>query len=114
MPRARKKPGPPRRATSNRYAAATAAQRELDFHELGVLDGQTVRRLTEDFLADARRCSLRRVRLITGKGLHSRGRPLVKPQVLRVLREMERIGLIDGFEVEKVSAGGDGAFHVRL
>ena len=103
----------PRRKT-NRYAAATAAQRELDFHEYGVLDAPTVRDMTREFVEDAQDAGLTRVRIITGKGLHSKGRPLVKPHVRRLLKELQDDGRVESFDTEKVDAGGAGAFAVKL
>ena len=98
----------------NKYAHLGEPQDELDFHGRGPVTGGEVNRLTLAFVQEARRRGLERIRIVTGKGLHSAGKPIVRPQVERTLRRLEQDGAIASFRAEKVTAGGDGAFFVRL
>jgi len=98
----------------NRYADLNQPQDELDFHGRGPLGGHAVKQATTAFVADARERGLERVRIITGRGVHSRGEAKVRPQVERTLRALEAEGRIASYRPEKVGRGGDGAFFVRL
>lgn len=93
----------------NKYSHFQQPEATLDFHDLGVLDGATVKRMTSEFVADAQARGLCRVRLITGKGRHSKGDPLVKPQVQRTLEELRRAGVIESFADARIDQGGAGA-----
>jgi len=98
----------------NKYAHLGEPQDVLDFHGAGTVTGADVKRRTLAFVRGARGRGLERVRIVTGKGVHSAGRPLVRPQVERTLRQLEKDGEIASFRPEKVVSGGDGAFFVRL
>ena len=98
----------------NKYRHLQEPQATLDFHDEGVLDSAAVKRRTEAFIADCRRRGLERVRLITGKGRHSKGRPVVGPQVRRTLKALEAKGVIVSFGDAKVTEGGAGAVDVVL
>lgn len=98
----------------NRYRHLGEPQDTLDFHERDRLSGADVKRETLRFVRDARKRGLDRVRIVTGKGLHSAGRPVVRPQVQRTLRDLEREGLVTSFRPEKVGRGDEGAWFVRL
>lgn len=98
----------------NRYAHLQEPDDELDFHGFGRIDGQTVKRTTIAFVKDAHKRGHARVRIITGKGRHSTGAPLVRPQVLRTLEELEAQGLVASYATERRDRGGEGAFLVLL
>ncbi len=98
----------------NKYEDQTAPEDVLDFHGRGVLRGQDVKRMTTAFIADAAGRHLTRVRIVTGRGIHSRGRAVVRPQVERTLRALEHEGRVASYHPEKVGHGGDGAFFVRI
>jgi DNA-nicking Smr family endonuclease len=98
----------------NRYSQFGEPQAVLDFHGLGRVSGADVKRETIAFVRDAYEQGLERVRIVTGKGLHSAGRPVVRPQVERTLRSLESEGLVASYRPEKVQRGGDGALFVRL
>lgn len=103
------------RRAENRYAHLQQPQAVLDFHGLGPIDGGDVTRAFDRFLADARRRGLERLRIVTGRGLHSKtGRPLVRPKVAKLLARALRDGGIAGFHPERIDEGGDGAFVVTL
>lgn len=104
---------------ANKYESLRQPQAVLDFHQVEgpkgpELDGQTVKRRTEDFVARARKRGLERIRIITGKGLHSRGKTLVGPQVRRTLDGLQRAGSIVSWTEARENEGGAGALDVRL
>ncbi len=98
----------------NRYAHQNEPEDVLDFHDLGRVSNSDVKRETLAFVRAASKRGLERIRIVTGKGRRSAGKPVVKPQVERTLRQLEQDGEITSFRAEKVTAGGDGAFFVRL
>ena len=98
----------------NRYGHLNEPQAVLDFHDRGGLSGQVIQQETRAFIEAAVSAGHARVRIITGKGLHSRGEPRAKPQVLRTLGKLEREGLIRAFHAETLQAGGEGALRVDL
>ena len=63
------------RARRESYAAATRPTSEFDFHDLGPVRPDQVRSIVDDYLTRVRAEGHARVRIITGKGIHSRGRP---------------------------------------
>ena len=99
---------------SNKYAHLGEPEDVLDFHELGRVSSGDVKRETLAFVQDARKRGLKRIRIVTGKGNRSAGKPVVKPQVERTLRRLEQDGEIDAYRAEQLTAGGDGAFFVKL
>lgn len=103
-----------KKAATNRYADLARPQSSLDFHGTGPISSQEVKHRTIAFVEAARKKKQTKIAIITGKGLHSKGRPLVKPQVERTLRELQDQGLIRLYYTEKVTAGGDGAVIVEL
>jgi DNA-nicking Smr family endonuclease len=98
----------------NRYAHLNEPEEILDFHGRGSLTSGEIKRETEAFV---RRCAgegLRRVRIVTGKGLHSKGAPIVRPQVERSLKTLAAEGLVQRWQNETLRAGGEGALRVDL
>lgn len=76
-----------------------AAQRELDLHGLTSSEAQS---LAENFLVSAVRQRLRTVRLIVGKGLHSKDQQAVLPGVIeKLLSDWKRQKKILGYKWEK-------------
>jgi DNA-nicking Smr family endonuclease len=98
----------------NRYAGLNEPQDSLDFHDRGRLDAQGVKRLTEAFVRAAHARGHRLVRIVTGKGIHSGGPPLVGPQVARTLEALRREGIVERFAQAKVFEGDAGAVDVHL
>jgi DNA-nicking Smr family endonuclease len=99
---------------ANKYAHLHEPQAELDFHDRGSLRDNEIHRETLAFIEASIKAKHARVRIIVGKGLHSRGTPRAGPQVRRTLRRLEADGKIDGFEDERIDRGGPGAIVVRL
>ena len=103
-----------RKSAVNRYAHLATAERELDFHEFGVISGAEVKAKTLNFVQKAKSDGLHKIRIITGKGLHSKNGPVVKPQVKRTLTAELQARNIKSFYDEKHNAGGDGALLIDL
>jgi DNA-nicking Smr family endonuclease len=103
-----------RREHANRYAAANDAQDVLDFHQLGPLDGKTIKQMTQAFIESAHAKQLTCVRIVTGKGNRSKGDPLVGPQVRRTLNALAREGRVRAFQSERLDRGGDGAMRIEI
>jgi len=103
-----------RRTHENRYADALAPQDVLDFHEFGLINGQTVKRETERFIRRARSRGYTCVCIVTGKGRRSRGRPLVAPQVKRTLQTLKADGQLRSVQPERLDRGGEGALRIEL
>jgi len=83
----------------------------LDLHGVGVKEAG--RRL-EFFLERSRHRKMGCVRIITGRGLHSPGGPVLKDMVETRLVELKRDGMIRGFRWEKKKKKKSGALLVRL
>ena len=98
----------------NKYGHFQQPEAEFDFHDRGILNGSEVKRMTESFVAECRKRGLRRVRIITGKGRHSKHAPLVSKQVGRTLEALRQSGKVAKFEFAKISQGGEGAIDVDL
>ena len=98
----------------NRYAHLAQPQCELDFHTDRSILPQEVKRRTLAFVSKAEKAGHTRIRIITGKGLHSRGRPMVKPQVERTLNQLLKDNVIHSFYQENLKYGGEGAIVVEL
>lgn len=105
----RKQKGP-----ANKYAHLHQPEAELDFHERGSLSDKEIHHETLAFIEASAKAKYARVRIIVGKGLHSRGDPRAGPQVRRTLGRLEGDGKIDGFQEERLDQGGPGAIVVRL
>lgn len=103
-----------RKTSTNRYEHLARAQVELDFHDEGRITPQEVKKKTIRFLEQAKKKGHKKARIVTGKGLHSKGAPVVKPQVRRTLVELEGQGVIHAFYPESAQHGGEGAFVIDL
>lgn len=89
----------------NKYLQVTRS--EIDLHDL---TREEARDSLENFLKNARDKKYERIRIITGKGLHSEnGRSVLKEYVKNIL---EKKGL--EYSDSKIYEGGGGAIDVRL
>lgn len=85
------------------------AQDELDLHEM-VLDDAVAH--TRAFLDNSYAKGLRKVRIITGKGIHSKnGEAVLRPAVIDICRSHPGVREV---LVPKASEGGSGALSVIL
>ena len=85
------------------------AQDELDLHEM-ILDDAVAH--TRAFLDNSFAKGLRKVRIITGKGIHSRnGEAVLRPAVIGICRSHPGVREV---LVPKASEGGSGALSVIM
>ncbi len=104
------KKNPPK--LGNKYADLAEPQRQLDFHKLGLLTQAQILEEIEDFLVTAEKDGLKKVLIITGKGLHSKdGQAVIRPLIEDYLK---RSDLIKTFSFAPRHRGGEGAFLVAL
>ena len=86
-------------------------QEELDLHGLTSLEAeQAIHR----FIAGCRELRLATLRIITGKGLHSPGPPVLPPVAEATLVTMKEEKRVAGFRWEKRRQGRGGALIVYL
>lgn len=86
-------------------------QAECDCHGLTAAEAETA---LHRFLARADRTALRTVRIITGKGLHSPGGPVLRDLVESELRLLKKKGAIVAFRWEKKEKERSGSVLVYL
>lgn len=103
-----------RRRSTNRYEALNEPQGILDFHGDHSITGQQVKHQTIAFIQKSVESGHHRVRIITGKGVHSKGDPIVSPQVHRTLQSLVEEGLVRNYRTENDHDGGKGAYRVDL
>ena len=84
-------------------------QEELDLHEMRLEDAV---RSTNEFLEVCQKRGYRKVRIVTGKGLHSEnGEAVLRPAIIGLCRNSS---LVREVSVPKASEGGSGALTVIL
>lgn len=97
---------------SNKYAHLAKPQLELDFHKAGILTKEEIIVLTKRFLQIASQKNLKKVAIITGKGLHSQnGQAVIKPIVENILRSSE---YVKTFSWAPRNRGGDGSYEIDV
>ena len=85
------------------------AQDELDLHEMLLDDALTA---TREFLDSSASRNLLKVRIITGKGIHSKGgEAVLRPAVIELCRKHPKVREVT---VPKAAEGGSGALTVIL
>jgi len=101
----------------NKYAHLSQPQVEFDFHGLDLFLGEEgVRDLTREKLVEFRNSGKLVVRLIVGKGLHSKNGAVIKPIVLELLQEMKLSGEIRDYGFDSAFGVGpnEGAVVVKM
>ncbi len=85
-------------------------QEELDLHNFTV---EEALKEVADFISNSKKKGLRKIRLITGKGLHSpNGLSVIRPEVLYFLKSNKNVSSFD--QNPKPVDGGSGAVIVYL
>ncbi|MFZ5760986.1 MAG: Smr/MutS family protein [Thermodesulfobacteriota bacterium] len=84
---------------------------ELDLHGCTCLEAKT---RVENFLLTGRLAGRRAVRIITGKGLHSSGQPVLPDFVEELLRDLEESGSVRHYRWEQEGKGRSGALICYL
>lgn len=95
----------------NKYEQATLAEDEFDFHGKGVLSEFEIRDMAHDFLWQAYQRRLYKVRIITGKGLHSKDGAVIKPTLLTYIPTLPFVKQVT---TAKIGEGGEGALNIIL
>lgn len=86
-------------------------EREIDLHGLTVPEAELK---VKNFLITSRQLGVRAVRVITGKGIHSPGLPVLPEMMERLAREMKNGGEIRNFAWEKGRREKSGAMLISL
>lgn len=82
---------------------------EIDLHDYDLKTLEEIKYQVEKFITESYESDLKNIRIITGRGLHSKNRPLVKPITESVLKnhpKIEHYGLdrsLGAFEICLVS-----------
>lgn len=98
--------------SSNKYAKLAQPQRVLDFHKAGILTREEIEALTKRFLERSTQEHLKKVLIITGKGLHSLdGQAVIRPIVEKILQHDQHV---KNFTSAIRTRGGEGAFEINL
>ena len=85
-----------------------SSQKSLDLHGLTAAESRVE---VDQFLRNSKRLGLKKVLIIHGKGYHSKGQPVLKQEVLKLL---ERSPIAGEYGVADRSEGGSGAVWVLL
>ena len=101
----------------NKYSHLIQPQVEFDFHGLDPFLGEEgIRDLTCQKITEFKKSGKTVVRLIIGKGLHSKNGPVIKPVVLDLLQTMKVSGEIQDYRFDSAFGTGPnrGAVVVKL
>ncbi|MFH7325347.1 Smr/MutS family protein [Desulfurivibrio sp. C05AmB] len=103
--------GRPRPSLAQRLQSYPPVQEELDLHGLKAEEAEkALRRFVEHCLS----LRLATLRIITGKGLHSPGPPVLPPVTEAVLQAMKQEKKVLAYRWEKKRSGRSGALIVYL
>ncbi len=98
--------------SSNKYAHLAEPEIALDFHKAGILTWEEIIALTKRFLERCSQKKIKKILIITGKGLHSQnGTAVIKPIVEKLLLRSE---FVKTYSWAPRTRGGDGAFEINL
>ncbi len=96
----------------NKYESLSKPQKELDFHNRGLLNEEQIKTITKNFLDDCVSSKTKKALIITGKGLHSKdGIAKVKPIVQKILSMNPQIKT---FSDSRIDRGDTGAIEVTF
>jgi len=96
----------------NKYAHLSEPQAELDFHGRGILIESEIIQILNTFIDQSSEKGLKRILVITGKGLHSENKQaVIKPLALSHLNSHPKIK--QAFLARR-DRGGSGAIEATL
>ncbi len=96
----------------NKYDNLSQPEAVFDFHDRGVLLESDMKKLTDEFLEECIDRGLKKILIITGKGLHSRkGMPIIKPFLRKYLMSLPFVVRV--YEGRR-DRGGSGTLEVVL
>lgn len=97
---------------TNKYDNLSKPQAEFDFHDRGFLTTSDIKKMTDEFLTEAKKRNLTKILFITGKGLHSKkGMPIIKPFLKKYLLTLS---FVDRVYEGRFDRGGEGTVEVIL
>ena len=111
LSRKRQGPGKKRIAGHKKAKKQIFAQAELDLHGL---TGPQAEARTENFIASVKQRSLSVVRIITGRGLHSDGPPVLPGVIEGKMALLKKAGIVKRYEWEKKVTTQTGSMLVWL
>lgn len=100
--------GPGVQSVSRKKLMRQSSQKSLDLHGLTAAEARIE---VEQFLRDSKRLGLKKILIIHGKGYHSKGQPVLKQEVVRLL---ERSPIAGEYGTADRTEGGSGAVWVLL
>lgn len=106
-----------RKPKNNKYQHLSEPQKEVDYHGLDPFLGESgIRQFTQEAIDRAQVEGVHTIRLIVGKGLHSKNGAVIKPIVQKFLQELQQSGEIRSFGYDKNHGVGqnEGALVVKL
>jgi DNA-nicking Smr family endonuclease len=95
----------------DKYEQESIAEDIFDFHGLGSLMEEEIKDYAYKFLWQAYQRHLYKVRIITGKGLHSKNGPVIKPIVEQYARSLPFVHFVT---TAKYNEGGAGALDITF
>ncbi|KKP36681.1 MAG: Smr protein/MutS2 [Candidatus Peregrinibacteria bacterium GW2011_GWA2_33_10] len=95
----------------NKYEKMAMPEAQFDFHELGILMNEEIVFETEQFIKNCAENGMKKVLIITGKGLHSENGPVVRPIVMKTLSTLTEVKSV---AAAKIDMGGSGALVIDL
>ncbi|MFA5166138.1 MAG: Smr/MutS family protein [Candidatus Paceibacterota bacterium] len=101
----------------DKYAHLVQPRQEWDFHDLGEdINPQTIMSRTLRAIMDAKQQSFPTIKIITGRGIHSKNGPVIKPIVLKYLDMLQKQKVIKSYKFDTAFGSGpnDGAIIVKI
>ncbi len=99
------------KSRGNKYAHLNQPQAELDYHDRGKMTEHEIKSLAKDFVEECAERGMKKVLIITGKGLHSEQGPVIRPMIRQFLHRLPQVVSV---ETARRDRGGDGALEVEL
>jgi len=100
-----------RRRKHDKYASLHDPQAEFDFHGKGKLSTDDICRMTQTFIEHSDQRGLKRLLVITGKGLNSEDGPVIRPLLTWYLHKLPQVQSV---QTARNDRGGEGALEILL
>lgn len=95
----------------NKYQHLSGPQATYDFHGKGMLRKEEIYELAAGFIRKSFQQGLRKVLVITGKGMHSKDGPVIGPLLQEYLPTLPEVQSVT---VARRDRGGEGALEITL
>lgn len=106
-----KEEGKKKKIVPKKVGKNTRPQAELDLHGL---TGPQAEKRTDNFLAAVRQRGISSVRIITGRGLHSNGPPVLPGVIEKKMAVLKQAGIVQRYKWEKKVTAQTGSMLVWL